>query len=39
MGDWLVRDFAIFGVTVQNWMPMALAMAVVAVIISRRLRR
>jgi hypothetical protein len=39
MGDWLVRDFVIFGVTVQNWMPVALAMAVVAVIISWRSSR
>jgi hypothetical protein len=36
MGDWLVRDLVIFGLTVQNWMPVALAMVVVAVVISWR---
>jgi hypothetical protein len=39
MGEWLVRDFVIFGVTIQNWMPVALAMAVVAIIISWRSNR
>jgi hypothetical protein len=39
MGNWLVRDFEIFGIMVQNWMPVALAIVGVAVIISWRSNR
>jgi hypothetical protein len=39
MGNWLVSDFEIFGIIVQNWMPVALAMIAVAVIISWRSNR
>jgi hypothetical protein len=39
MGNWLVSDFQIFRIVVQNWMPLALAMVVVAVIISWRSNR
>jgi hypothetical protein len=35
MHDWLVRDFAVFGITGgQNWMLIALAMVAVGVVIA-----
>ena len=38
MRDWLVRDFAIFGITgSQNWMLVALAIVAVGIIATWRL--
>jgi hypothetical protein len=28
--QWLVKDFTVLGVTLQNWMPIALAIVVLA---------
>ena len=34
MGDWLVRQFTVFGVAGQNWMLIALAIISVSIVIS-----
>jgi hypothetical protein len=34
MGDWLVRQFTFFGIPAQNWMLLALAIALVGVAFS-----
>jgi hypothetical protein len=34
MGDWLVGQFTVFGITGQNWMLIALAIIVVSIAIS-----
>jgi hypothetical protein len=40
MGDWLIRDFTIFGVTGgQNWMLIALAIVVLSIAASWWSRR
>jgi hypothetical protein len=39
MGDWLVSGFSAFGVPLQNWMPVALAMISVAIVLPWWLRR
>lgn len=39
IGDWLVRHITVFGVPVQNWMLIALAIIAVSIIISWWLRR
>jgi hypothetical protein len=34
VGDWLVARFTLFGVTIQNWMTVALAVILIAVLIA-----
>jgi hypothetical protein len=38
MGDFLVRHFHLFGIDFQNWMPIALAIIVVAIVVAARTR-
>jgi hypothetical protein len=35
VGDWLAEHFILLGLTFQNWMVVALAMIVAAVLIAR----
>jgi hypothetical protein len=40
MGDWLIRDFTIFGITGgQHWMLIALAIVVLSIAVSWWSRR
>jgi hypothetical protein len=39
MGEWLVRDFTILGIPGQNWMPIALAIILIAIVVEWRSRR
>jgi hypothetical protein len=34
MGNWLVRHYTVFGIPAQNWMPVALAIMLVAILVS-----
>jgi hypothetical protein len=36
--SWLVREFSVLGVQLQNWMLLVLLLVVVAVIFARRKR-
>jgi hypothetical protein len=38
MGDFLVRHFVLFGIDLQNWMPIALAIIGVAIVVAARTR-
>lgn len=35
MGDWLIGQFSIFGIQFQNWMLVALAIALGAIVYAR----
>jgi hypothetical protein len=35
MDHWLVRQFTVFGIPFQNWMFVALALIVIAVLIAK----
>jgi len=40
MGDWLVRDFTIFGIPAgQNWMLLVLAILLIGIAVSLWLQR
>lgn len=36
MADWLIGEFSIFGIQMQNWMPIALAITIVAIVYAWR---
>ena len=38
MAEWLVAHFTLFGVPVQRWMPLAVAVILVGVLLARRNR-
>ena len=38
-GDWLIKQFTIWNATFQNWMAVALAMILVAIILAWATRR
>jgi hypothetical protein len=39
MGEWLVKQFTLLGVTFQNWMALALAIILIGVLIAWWMRR
>jgi len=36
MGDWLIGEFSVFGIQLQNWMVIAFVITVIAVIYAWR---
>jgi hypothetical protein len=39
VGDWLVEEFTIWGASLQNWMAVALAIILIAIVLAWATRR
>jgi hypothetical protein len=38
-GEWLAGEFSLFGIHFQNWMPLFVAIVLVAVVFSHRVNK